>query len=528
MMASSAVGTKRRTEDSERAPAIAGVGLLANSTQCLIGGVWVSGAGPVIRELRSPIDSNHIIAKVQEASPEQVDEACVLAAKASRRWAATPPAERARVMFKAREIFEEHVDELAEMVVRENGKTMSEARGEVRRGIDMIEYACGIPSLLMGRTLPDVSHNVDTYSIREPLGGVVAASGPFNFPCMIVLWSLPIALACGNGFVLKPSDRCPTTGTRVAELFMSAGLPPGLLAVVQGGQAVGERLMAHPAVAAITFVGSSPVAAAVYRGAAAQGKRCQALGGAKNCLVVMPDADLSRAIPALVGSCFGCAGQRCLAGSVLVPVGSRERQDAVVAAFVTAAAALRLGSGLDRETTLPPLYSVEHRDRVAEWVGRAVADGAKLVLDGRALIPLPPGSGLDRGAFLGACVLDECTVAMPLVQTEVFGPVVAVVRAATLDDAIAASNSTAFGNSASLFTGDGAAVRTFRARIQAGMLGINLGVPAPFAAFSFGGWKGSLYGDLHGHGPDAIEFFTRKKVVTERWFGAEAPKDGWV
>lgn len=489
----------------------------------LIGSRWVPGSGPQTRTLRNPADTAEVVAEVVEASAEQVDEACATAARAFPAWSATPAPDRARVLFCYRELLEENFDELAELIVRENGKLLSEARGSLRRGVDVVEFACGIPSLLMGRTLQDVSANVDSYVLLEPVG-VVVGIPPFNFPAMIPLWMMPLAVACGNTFILKPAEKAPLTATRLVGLFREAGLPPGVVNAVQGGREVSERLIGHPQVQAISFVGSSAVAEAVYRNAAAHGKRVQALGGAKNHLLVMPDADLPRSVPALIGACFGCAGQRCLAGSVLVAVGDRPQQDAVVDAFVGAAGSLRLGDGLAPTTGMGPVVNEEQRRRILDAIERGVGEGARLVLDGRPAL----AADRPRGCFVGPTVFDEVTPEMFLGREEVFGPVVSVMRARDLNEAVNLTNRSRYGNSASLFTRSGAAVREFRARIQAGMLGVNLGVPAPMAFFSFGGWKQSIFGDLHAHGPDAVAFYTRKKVVTERWFGAEAPKEGWV
>lgn len=489
----------------------------------LIGGRWVAGVGPQTRTIHNPADTRKIVASVREVSAAQVDEACTAAARAFPAWKATPPPERANVLFRYRQLLEEHFTELAELLVRENGKLLSEARGSLRRGIDVVEFACGIPSQLMGRTLPDISRNVDSYDILEPVG-VVVGIPPFNFPAMIPLWMMPIAVACGNPFILKPAEKAPLTGTRLVELLAQAGLPEGVVSVVQGGKEVSERLIAHPQVQAISFVGSSAVAEAVYRLGAAHGKRVQALGGAKNHLIVLPDADLERSVPALIGSCYGCAGQRCLAGSVLVPVGSRTQQDAVVEAFVRAARGLKLGDGLDEATGMGPVVNPEQRRRVLDGIERGIGEGARLVLDGRQPA-VPAGT---EGCFVGPTVFDDVAPEMFVAREEIFGPVVSVLRAGSLDEAIALTNRSRYGNSVSLFTKSGAAAREFRARIQAGMLGINLGVPAPMAFFSFGGWKQSFFGDLHAHGRDAVAFCTRKKVVTERWFGAEAPREGWV
>jgi malonate-semialdehyde dehydrogenase (acetylating)/methylmalonate-semialdehyde dehydrogenase len=489
----------------------------------LIGGAWSEGQGDVTRRINNPADTTQLLAAVREAAPTQVDAACEAAQAAFPAWRATPPPERARVLFRYRELLEAHFDEVAELLVCENGKLLSEARGSLRRGIDVVEFACGIPMLLMGKTLPEISRNVDSYAVHEPLG-VVVGIPPFNFPAMIPLWMMPLAVACGNTFVLKPAEKAPLTGTRLVELFAAAGLPTGVVGVVQGGKEVSERLIASAHVRAVSFVGSSAVAESVYRLAAAHGKRVQALGGAKNHLIVLPDADLPRSLPALIGACFGCAGQRCLAGSVLVAVGNRQRQDEVVSAFVRAASELRLGAGLDESATLCPVINPEQMKRITSAIARGVEEGAKLLLDGRgASVP-----SLPHGCFVGATVFDEATTEMFIVREEIFGPVVSILRAGDLDEAITLANRTRYGNSVSLFTQSGSAARAFRERIQAGMLGINLGVPAPMAFFSFGGWKQSFFGDLHAHGPDAVAFYTRKKVVSERWFGAEAPKEGWV
>jgi len=489
----------------------------------LIGGRWIEGRGPTTRRIRNPADTDDILAEVREASTEQVDEACVAAARAFPAWRATPPPDRARVLFRFRELLEENFLELARGIVRENGKLFSEAKGSLRRGIDVVEFACGIPTQLMGQTLPNVSRDVDSYVVREPLG-VVAGIPPFNFPAMIPLWMMPIAVACGNAFILKPAEKSPLTGARLVELFAASGLPEGVVSVVHGGKDVSERLIANTHIQAVSFVGSSAVAESVYRTAAAHGKRVQALGGAKNYLIVLPDADLPRSLPALIGSCFGCAGQRCLAGSVLLAVGDHSRQDDIIAAFVQGAKDLKLGDGLDESATLCPVLNPEQKKRILDGISRGVAEGARLLLDGRgATVPHRP-----RGCFVGPTVLDGVTPEMFVTREEIFGPVASVLRAHDLDEAIALANRSRYGNSVSLFTQSGAAARAFRERIQAGMLGVNLGVPAPMAFFSFGGWKQSLFGDLHAHGPDAVAFYTRKKVVTERWFGAEAPKDGWV
>jgi malonate-semialdehyde dehydrogenase (acetylating)/methylmalonate-semialdehyde dehydrogenase len=489
----------------------------------LLGGHWTAGDGATTRNICNPADTTQLIAAVREASAEQVDAACAAAAAAFPAWRVTPPPDRARVLFTFRDLLERHFDELVDLLVKENGKLKSEARGSLRRGIDVVEFACGIPSQLMGKVLPDISRNVDSYVVLEPVG-VVVGIPPFNFPAMIPLWMMPIAVACGNCFILKPAEKAPLTGTRLVELFAEAGLPDGVVGVVQGGKEVSERLIASPQVQAVSFVGSSAVAESVYRFATSHGKRVQALGGAKNHLIVLPDADVPRSIPALIGACFGCAGQRCLAGSVLVAVGDRAEQDNVVNAFVQAARELKPGDGMDESATLCPVLNPEQRQRIRNAIERGVQEGAKLLLDGRNIaVPARP-----TGCFVGPTIFDDVKPDMFVAREEIFGPVVSVLRAKDLDEAITLANKSRYGNSASLFTKSGAAAREFRARIQAGLLGLNLGVPAPMAFFSFGGWKNSFFGDLHAHGPDAVAFYTKKKVVTERWFGAEAPKEGWV
>src|SRR5262245_37104389 len=348
----------------------------------LIAGRWVAGNGLRTREIRNPADTRELVASVREASAGQVEAACAAAAAAFPAWRATPPPDRCRVLFRYRELLEERFDEIAALIVRENGKLLSEARGSLRRGIDVVEFACGIPSLLMGRALQDVSRDVDSHVVHEPVG-VVVGIPPFNFPAMIPLWMMPLAVACGNCFLLKPAEKAPLTGTRLVELFAEAGLPEGVVGVVQGGKEVSQRLIANAHVQAVSFVGSSAVAESVYRTAAAHGKRVQALGGAKNHLIVLPDGDLDRSLPALVGACFGCAGQRCLAGSVLVAVGDQARQDAVIGAFAQAAGALKLGDGMDETAGMGPVLNPEQRRRILAAVDRGVADGARLVLDGR-------------------------------------------------------------------------------------------------------------------------------------------------
>jgi malonate-semialdehyde dehydrogenase (acetylating)/methylmalonate-semialdehyde dehydrogenase len=450
------------------------------------------------------------LAEMPLASAAEVDEAVAAAESAFRKWSDTSVVERARVLFRFKEKLEAHRRELAELVALDNGKTLAEAQGDVQRGIEVVEFATGIPSLMMGSVVEDVARGVDSELFRQPLG-VVAGFTPFNFPVMVPLWMIPIAIACGNTFILKPSERAPLASIRLAELFNECGAPVGVLNVIHGTRPVAEMLMAHPRVQAVSVVGSSPVARQVYATAAAHGKRVQALGGAKNALVVMPDADLGSAVESIVSSAFGCAGQRCLAGSNLVPVGPVARP--LLEKLNDAASALKLGPGLDPATRMGPVITGEARERIVNTIDMGVSAGARLARDGR-------GDRVwehPRGYFVGPTILDEIHPDMPIAREEVFGPLLTVLRARDLDEAIETINASPFGNSASIYTTSGGAAREFRRRVEAGMLGVNLGVPAPMPFFPFCGWKGSFFGDLHTQGRDGVEFYTRRKVVTSRW-----------
>ncbi len=454
--------------------------------------------------------NGEVLAHLPLSTAAEVDDTVASARQAFAVWGQTPVVERARVLFRFKQELEDHRRELIELIVLDNGKTLAEAAGEVQRGIEVVEFATGIPSHSMGTILEDIAPGIDSEMIRQPLG-VVAGFTPFNFPVMVPLWMIPVAVACGNSFILKPSERAPLAAVRLAELFSSCGAPAGVLNVIHGTRGVAEKIMAHPHVKAVSVVGSSPVAKHVYATAAAQGKRVQALGGAKNALMVMPDADLRSTVESIVSSAFGCAGQRCLAGSNVVAVGNIG--DPLVKELTAAASGLKLGPGIDPATKMGPVISAQAKDRVMTYIEDGVRAGAKLARDGRRdRVPESP-----NGYFVGPTIFADAQSEMAIARDEIFGPVLTVLRAADLDQAIELVNASSFGNSASLYTTNGASAREFRRRIEAGMLGVNIGVPAPMAFFPFSGWKGSFFGDLHAQGKDAIEFYTRRKVVTSRW-----------
>jgi malonate-semialdehyde dehydrogenase (acetylating)/methylmalonate-semialdehyde dehydrogenase len=425
-------------------------------------------------------------------------------------WRATPPAERIQHLFRLKQLLEEHFDDIARLITLENGKTLAESRGELRRGVENVEVACGIPTLMQGYNLEDVARGIDELMFRQPLG-VVAAITPFNFPAMIPLWFLPYAVACGNTFVLKPSEKVPLSAMRLIELTVEAGFPPGVVNLVNGGRAAAESLLDHLDVCAISFVGSTSVARHVYARAAANGKRVQCQGGAKNHVIVLPDADPESTTQIVADSAFGCAGQRCLAVSVAVTVG--EAHEWFAKTIADAAASLKVGFGLDPEVQMGPVISPESQARIENLIGTGIADGATALLDGRG-VKVAHGAG---GTFVGPTVLDGVPAASRLTTTEIFGPVLSLIQAADVDEAIEIIARSPFGNAASLFTASGASARKFRNQAPAGNIGINIGVAAPMAYFPFSGWKASFLGALHAQGRDAIEFYTDKKVVIERW-----------
>lgn len=472
----------------------------------LIGREWAAPTSSGRLPVYDPA-TGEVIDEVPLSGPAEVDRAVAAAARAYATWSRTPVMDRAALLFRYRTLLEEHAEQLARIVTRHHGKTLDEARGEVRRGIEVVDFACGIPTLMQGRTLRQVSAGVDQDMYRFPVG-VVAGITPFNFPVMIPLWMLPLAVAAGNTFVLKPSERTPLGAVRLAELFLEAGFPEGVLNVVHGGREAVDALLSHPDVRAVSFVGSEPAARHVYAEAARHRKRVQAAGGAKNHIVVMPDADLGQAVPAILNSAFGNAGERCLAGSAAIAVGPVH--DGLVERVAAGAASLVVGPGDAPGVQLGPLIRDEHRRRVIEHIERGIADGGRVVSDGRALAERP-------GFFLGPTILDDVSEDMIVGREEIFGPVLSVGRATSLDEAIAQASRLAFGNMAVIFTQSGRAAREFRERVDAGMVGVNVGVAQPFAFFPFSGWKGSFYGDLHIHGTDGVDFYTRKKVVVSRW-----------
>ena len=476
--------------------------------QFYVNGNWEAGAGRGLHPITNPA-TGQVIAQVPYATCADVDRTAQAAHAAFLKWREVPVVERVQVFYRYKDLLEKHSGEVARILSAENGKTIDDARGSVRRGIQMVEVACGMPSLMMGQALENVAQGIDCQAIRQPLG-VCAGITPFNFPAMVPMWMFPFAIACGNTFILKPSEKVPMTPTRTAELLQDAGLPPGVYNLLHGSREPVDALLAHPLVRAISFVGSSPVAKHVYQTAAAYGKRVQALGGAKNHLVVMPDANIEKSVEAIMGSAFGAAGERCLAGSVLVAVGEARP---LLDALLQKVRELRLGDGADTATEMGPLVTAEHRQRVLGFIEKGVAEGAKILVDGRERMNIH-----QDGYFLGPTVFDDVAPGMTIAREEIFGPVLSVIRVKDLDEAISLVNRSAFGNTTSIFTSDGKNAREYASRIEVGMVGVNVGVAAPMAFFPFSGWKSSFFGDLHAHGRDAIAFYTEQKVIMSRWF----------
>ncbi len=443
---------------------------------------------------------------------EQSDvNAVVAAAKAAfPKWAATSPLRRARVMFKFKDLLEQNHKALAELISAEHGKVVSDAMGEVTRGLEVVEFACGIPQLLKGEFTEQVGTGIDAYTTRQPLG-VVAGITPFNFPAMVPMWMFPVAIACGNTFVLKPSERDPSAALMIADLLKQAGLPDGVFNVLHGDKGAVDGLLTHPDVSAVSFVGSTPIAKYIYETGAHHGKRVQALGGAKNHMIVMPDADLDQAVDALTGAAYGSAGERCMAISVAVAVGNVA--DALVERMAERARNLKINVGTDPHAEMGPLVTKQHLEKVTGYVAKGVEEGATLVVDGRG----HKVAGFENGYFLGGCLFDNVTPDMTIYQEEIFGPVLAVVRVPDFESAVKLINDHQYGNGTAIFTRDGDAAREFAHRIQVGMIGINVPIPVPMAFHSFGGWKASLFGDHHMHGPEGVRFYTKMKAVTTRW-----------
>jgi malonate-semialdehyde dehydrogenase (acetylating)/methylmalonate-semialdehyde dehydrogenase len=448
------------------------------------------------------------LALVPDGGAREVDLAVRAAARAFPAWRDTPVPARVQVLFRYKAILEREHEALAASVSRENGKLIDDARNEVRRGIEVVDFACGMPTLAQGRTVEGIAHGIDSHTWRVPVG-TVAGICPFNFPAMIPLWMFPIAIAAGNTFVLKPSERTPLTGLRLAELLGEAGLPAGVLNVVHGGREAVDALLDHPLVAAVSFVGSEGVARHVYARAAAGGKRVQAMAGAKNHLLVLPDADLDLTVSAIMGSAYGAAGQRCLAGSVLVPVG--KAAEPLLERVASQARATKVGDPFAQDSAMGPVIREDARARVRRYIEQGVREGAALVVDGREA----PGAA--DGFFIGPTLFDRVSPDSALARDEIFGPLLSTVRAGTVEEAVALANRSRFGNAASIFTTSGRAAAYFRRHMEAGMIGVNVGVAAPMAFFPFAGWKSSFFGDLHATGEDAVRFYTETRVVVERW-----------
>ena len=473
-----------------------------------VGGRWIESHSRQSQDVVNPA-TGEVLARVALGDTDDVARAVAAARAAFPAWRATPPAMRVQPLFKLKQLLEEHFDDLARTVTREHGKTVDESRGSLRRGVDNVERACGIPSLLMGEALEDVGRDVDCEAVRQPLG-VYAAICPFNFPAMVPLWFLPYAIACGNTFVLKPSEQVPLSAALLVDLIHQAGIPDGVVNLVNGGRDSVDAILDHPDIVGVSFVGSSPVAQYVYRRAAERGKRVQSLGGAKNFVVVMPDANMDQAAEAVAESAYGNAGERCLAGSVVLAVGSAG--DVLRERLAARARSYRIGDGMDPKTEMGPVISRPHRDKVVGYIDQGVKAGAEIVVDGR-----PVAAQMPQGNFLGATLFDRVEPQMTIAQEEIFGPVLCIIRVPDLDTALATMQAHPLANATSIFTTNGKHARQFRYHAPASMIGVNIGVAAPMAFFPFGGSKGSFFGDMKAHGTDAISFYTDKKVVISRW-----------
>ena len=454
--------------------------------------------------------TGEVTAKVKLGSTEDLNNAVAVAQQAFLNWSNTPPLQRARVLFKFKELIEKNEDEIIKIIVSEHGKVYEDARGSLKRGLEVVEYACGIPQMLKGEFTENVGKNVDSWSLRQPLG-VCAGVTPFNFPAMVPMWMFPMAIACGNTFILKPSEKDPSCSIRLAELFKEAGLPNGVFNVVNGDKEVVDAIINNKNISAVSFVGSTPVAKYIYENCAKNEKRVQALGGAKNHCVVMPDCDLDQAVNGLMGAAYGSAGERCMAQSVAVAVGNIG--DKLVKNLKTKVENLKVGPGMDKNSEMGPLVTKEHLDKVKSYVDIGVQEGAELVVDGREL----KLQGYEKGYYMGGCLFDKVKKNMRIYKEEIFGPVLSVIRAKNYDEALTLVNDHEFGNGVSIFTRDGDVGRSFSSKAKIGMVGINIPIPVPMAFHSFGGWKRSLFGDQHMHGPEGVRFYTKLKTITSRW-----------
>jgi malonate-semialdehyde dehydrogenase (acetylating)/methylmalonate-semialdehyde dehydrogenase len=484
-----------------------------------IGGKPVASQSGRTGEVTNPA-TGAVTKRVPFANAAEVDAAVKAAQAALPAWRDAPPLRRARVMQKFLALLQEHQKALAQLITEEHGKTLPDAMGEVQRGLEVVEFACGIPNLLKGEYSENVGTQVDTHTVRQPVG-VCAGITPFNFPAMVPMWMYPVAIACGNTFILKISEKVPSASMRAAELFKQAGLPDGVFNVVHGDKEAVDAILTHPGIGAVSFVGSTPIAKYIYETCARNGKRVQALGGAKNHAIVLPDADLEFTADALIGAAYGSAGERCMAISAVVAVGAAA--DPLVGLLKKKAQAIKIGPGHVDGMDMGPLVTKQHRDKVASYVDLGIKEGAKLVADGRGLVV----KGHEDGFFLGTTLFDDVKPGMKIYQDEIFGPVLIVLRVPTLEDAIAMVNANQYANGVAIFTESGGAARRFENEIQVGMVGINVPIPVPVAYYSFGGWKNSLFGDLHVHGVEGVKFYTRTKVVTTRWPHQDTPAPGF-
>ena len=483
---------------------------MSNTLHHYVNGARVAGTGERFGDVFDPA-TGEVTARVPLASAAETARVIDAAAAAFPAWRDTPPLRRAAILFRFKELLDRHTDEIAQLIAAEHGKVLNDARGSLTRGIEVVEFACGAPHLLKGTFSENVGTNVDSHSVRQPVG-VCAGITPFNFPAMVPMWMFPMAIACGNTFVLKTSERVPSTALRLAELFSEAGLPPGVLNVVNGDKEAVDTLLTHPDVAAISFVGSTAVAEYIYQTGTRHGKRVQALGGAKNHMVVMPDADLEQATDALMGAAYGSAGERCMAISIAVAVGD-DTADALIERLAPRVAALKVGPASDPASEMGPLVTRAHFERVKGYVDLGIEEGAQLVVDGRGI----QVAGHPHGFYLGGCLFDRVTEHMRIYREEIFGPVLVVVRVPDFERALALVNAHEYGNGTAIFTRDGDTARSFASRVQVGMVGVNVPIPVPMAFHSFGGWKRSLFGDVHMHGMEGVHFYTKLKTVTSRW-----------